>query len=367
MSIHEPPARHRGVMYATIAAIAALASPAAAGTIVYDSFDKPGGYTLSDYGAKWVNPYGLGEMAGNDTRNFAGGQFNIAATPFTTGYDFSVYDHLKYLGVSTQSFAVADKTSVTFSSTIRAATPGTDPGRVIEGTYSDGTKYAEKTLEGQQAAAVMNMIDFESGQLFDWFISGTQAFTLVERLPSAVTNPSLMPGDPGYVGIDLAYTQIINVVDIGAGPHDVAITYSDEGANASAYYYLDGKLISTVNNVGIPLDKQGVPFTGVYPSYGPGELLGDKIHNLVIGHGLFSLLDAFPFQLPERPDLAVSIPVENRIFGQGVDASFDDFKVKTFTTRPGFGAVPEPTTWALALMGFGLVGGALRRRRTQAA
>ncbi|WP_293859467.1 PEPxxWA-CTERM sorting domain-containing protein [Sphingomonas sp. SCN 67-18] len=29
-----------------------------------------------------------------------------------------------------------------------------------------------------------------------------------------------------------------------------------------------------------------------------------------------------------------------------------------------FGAVPEPTTWAMLIAGFGLVGGAMRRRRT---
>jgi hypothetical protein len=28
-----------------------------------------------------------------------------------------------------------------------------------------------------------------------------------------------------------------------------------------------------------------------------------------------------------------------------------------------FGAVPEPATWAMMVMGFGLVGGAMRRRR----
>ena len=29
------------------------------------------------------------------------------------------------------------------------------------------------------------------------------------------------------------------------------------------------------------------------------------------------------------------------------------------------GAVPEPATWAMMIVGFGLVGGALRRRRPQ--
>jgi hypothetical protein len=40
------------------------------------------------------------------------------------------------------------------------------------------------------------MIDFYTGQLFDWFVSGNTAFTLTERLSSAVT------GSPLFVGRD---------------------------------------------------------------------------------------------------------------------------------------------------------------------
>ncbi|HEX7945703.1 MAG TPA: DUF6081 family protein, partial [Phenylobacterium sp.] len=204
-------------------------------------------------------------------------------------------------------------------------------------------------LEGQQAAAVLNMIDFATGQLFDIFVSGSQIFTLAERLPSAVTNPALVPGDFGYVGLDKAYTQIVDVMDVGAGPHDVSISYYDSG---SVRFFVDGALMSHVDNVGVPLDVQGAPFTGTYPSLGPGEPLGGQIHSFSIGYGLFSLLDAFPFQHPERPDLSVSVPLSERIFGQGVIASFDNVSV----------SVPEPSTWALLILGFGLVGAAARRR-----
>ena len=34
-----------------------------------------------------------------------------------------------------------------------------------------------------------------------------------------------------------------------------------------------------------------------------------------------------------------------------------------FTTTAAIGAVPEPATWAMMIMGFGLIGGALRARR----
>jgi hypothetical protein len=46
------------------------------------------------------------------------------------------------------------------------------------------------------------------------------------------------------------------------------------------------------------------------------------MNSVVIGHGLFSLLDAFPFQHPEAPALNVSIPLNERLFGQGAKAKF---------------------------------------------
>ena len=296
--------------------------------LVYDDFSKPGkdGYTIVDYSMKWANPFGLGEMAstGGDTRSFKGNKFSVSAVPFTVGFDFSVYDHLKYIATSTQSFAVPARGSLTISSVIHAETPGTQPGRIINGTYiQSGLPYAQPTFEGQQAGAVMNMIDFTTGQLFDWFISGKRAFTLIERLPSTVT------GAPG-VGLDKAYTQIIDEFPITPGPQKVAIRYTRDGAISKVEFLLNGKVVSTVNNVGVPLDTQGKPYTGVYSSFGAtGELL--SVNSFAIGHGLFSLLDAYPFQHPARPDLAVSIPVTNRLFGQGARASFDSFTVETVT------------------------------------
>jgi hypothetical protein len=315
------------------------ASPAGAGvaarttTAIYDSFSKPGGYTLNDYAAKWSNPYGPGEMALNDTRNFTGGRFNVSAAPFQTAYDYSVYDHLKYIAISNQAFAVPASGAVEISSTIKASTPGTQPGRIIHGTYTaTGAPYAQPTIEGQQAGAVMNVVDFATGQLFDWFVSGSKAFTLIERLPSNVTGNTSDTSSPDYVGRQKLYTQIIREVPAAPGvTHRVSIRFSRNAAGSSVDYFLDGALVSHVVRVGVPLDAQGAPYTGTYPSLGAGEELGQKINYLVIGHGLFSLLDAFPFQHPEAPELSVSIPISERAFGQGAIATFDDFKVKTTT------------------------------------
>lgn len=56
----------------------------------------------------------------------------------------------------------------------------------------------------------------------------------------------------------------------------------------------------------------------------------------------------------------------------GLQSSFGEFNgfVPTsihsaFIGRSAFGAIPEPTTWAMLIMGFGLVGSAARRRRAR--
>jgi len=80
--------------------------------IVYDDFQKPGGYTLADYEAKWTI-LTLGEMSIEDTRRFDGHTFSLSATPFRTGKDSSVADHGKYIALSKQVFAVPEIGSVT--------------------------------------------------------------------------------------------------------------------------------------------------------------------------------------------------------------------------------------------------------------
>ena len=335
-------------------------------SVVYDNFQASGGYTLANYGAKWSNIYGLLDMDSNtnpnyngcghgDTRSFADGTFSIADAPFTCGADFSVFDHLKYIAISNQAFPVPANGSLTFSSVINAETPGTQPGRVVLGSYgppfsySSGAPYSATLLEGQQAGAVMNMINFSTGQLFDWFISGGRGFTLIERLPSSVTGNTTDVSSPDWVGPDKMYTQIIDEFPISPGPHKVAITYTrgTGNGNSTVEYFLDGRRMSKVKNVGVPLDRQnGVKWTGIYPSFGPGEDLKSKLNSFAIGHGTFSLLDAFPYQwgwnfgplgLACDPTFApicaasVSIPLSERLFGQGVNAHFDDFTVDTVT------------------------------------
>jgi hypothetical protein len=335
---------------AVFAAVAFAASGGATSpnktVVVYDDFS-------SGNNSKWSNPYGPGETAigGPDHREtFPNGTERVRAVPFQTGLDFSVYDHLKYMEVSNSYFPVPEKGSVEFSADMSAQTPGTVTPLTQQGIFGPSftwtnpsappvaPNYHANVLQGQQAGVVLNMVDFCTGQLFDWFLAGDTAFTLIERLPTNVTGNTANPGCPGasYVGRDKMYTQIAEEFPVGPGTHNVSIRYSAK--DNSVEYRFDGRLITKVKDVGIPLDKQGVKYTGTYPSLGPGESLAGQIHAFFIGHGLFSLIDAFPYQHPEAPELSVSIPVGNgnpadagraRLFGQGADGTWDNFVVTT--------------------------------------
>ncbi|WP_189196931.1 hypothetical protein [Micromonospora fulviviridis] len=95
--------------------------------------------------------------------------------------------------------------------------------------------------------------------------------------------------------------------------------------------------------MGVPLDRQGVAYAGTYPSLGPGEPLAGRIRSFSMAHGLFSLLDAFPFQYgctppdatgpgacdPRYASHSVSIAPAERAFGQGAIGSFRNFTVGT--------------------------------------
>jgi hypothetical protein len=278
---------------------------------------------------------GLGEMAVNDTRNVEGGKFSLSAVPFKTGAD-SIYDRAKYLAVSRESFPMPKDGWLQFSVDIKATTPGTQPGRVIHGHYTDtpdGTRpYAQSTIEGQQAAVMFNVTSVETGQAFHWFVSGSSVFALIERLPSSFTSPKLQSKNSAYVGLGRAYTQIIKSAPLEPGEtHAYAIRYTRNAIRSSVDYLLDGNLFTRVDRVGIPLDTEGMPYTGVYPSVdnAPGEELKERMDTFVMGHGLYSMLDPFPFQHPGAPQEAVSIPVAERLFGQGAQGEFGNFEVTT--------------------------------------
>ncbi|MFR9775433.1 hypothetical protein ACL02O_05175 [Micromonospora sp. MS34] len=66
--------------------------------------------------------------------------------------------------------------------------------------------------------------------------------------------------------------------------------YRQTPGRATVTHLPDNRVVATVDNVGVPLDSQGVPYSGTYPSLGAGEPLAGKIRSFSMGHGLFSLI-----------------------------------------------------------------------------
>lgn len=298
-------------------------------TIVYDDFNKQDGYTESDYLDKWNLPF-LQEDGGGviyeeeaiDKRNFDGGQLHLDATPFETWADSTV-DHIKYFATSDQTFSIPEDGSIMFSAEIDAETPGTDPSRPICPAEDEEDAECRTVLEAQQAGSTLHMLNHhETGALFDWFVAENTAFCLTERL--------LDPLAPG-VGLNRGYTQILEEFDI-SGEHTYGIRYTRAPEeHDQVEWLLDDEVVAQQRKVGIPLDVQnpGRYKDITWPSIdAEGELLKDKMNSFVIGHGLFSLLDEYPFH-PQYEDHFVSFPKEERIFGQGARATFDDFTVIT--------------------------------------
>src|SRR5438270_8299083 len=184
------------------------------------------------------------------------------------------------------------------------------------------------------SAVSLHMIDFYPGQLLDWLITTNLAYPLTERLPSSVSNPALTPGDPSYAGRNEMYTQNLNPIPTSPGPHHYAIRFTRTQTTSFTEYFLDGGLAARVERVGIPLDVQGVPYTGVFRSLGPGKPLVDQINSVTMAHGLVAVVDAFPFHHHESPELSVSISRQERLFGQGARGAFDNFDVTTVDDGP---------------------------------
>jgi hypothetical protein len=265
--------------------------------------------------ARWVHPFpldpGAHRMAAVRAR-----QLHLHDVPMSSTSD-DVHDAHKYFAMSTRRWAIPAHGQITVTADVRALTPGVQPGRVLPTT-------GRVLLDGQQAAATLHLTDLGgTGVVFDWFVGERTAFALYERL--------MLPG----VTQATAYTQIVQELTLPPsalpdGRHRYAIRFvRAPGALDRVEWLLDGSMVMSVDHIGIPLDRQpdapALPVT--YASLGPGELLGARVQALEVGIGIFSLLGEFPFnQVPGRE---VSIPREQRLFGQGVDATFGPLVVTT--------------------------------------
>lgn len=294
--------------------------------VLYDDF--AGG--APSYAQKWSLFFSLEQQFGaTNLPSFARGRLVLDADPFRGWMDASCApglpvcvnaDHIKYQALSTRAFAVPRRGSVTMSADIEGSTFGTRPGYVVPAT-------GRRLPEAQQAAAVIQLLDPTVGQTFDWFVSRHEALPKIERTIAPI----------GPVGLDRAYTQFLPAVRIRPGWHRFSIRYARGLApHDEADWFVDGRRVAVVHQVGIPLDVQNPARHGhiVFRSLGPGERVASRMNSVILGHGIYSFVDNFPFfpaysLFPAYQQFFVSIPRDQRIFGQGIAARFDNFRVRT--------------------------------------
>jgi hypothetical protein len=289
--------------------------------VTYDDFSN--GATHSN---RWFDVsafLGVGEPEVLSSMSFADGKMTFEATPFVTSFD-NALDHLKHLSMSTQSFAMPERGDLSVSADIDAETPG--------GTAFHRVPATGKILqESRQAAATLVLADAgDTGMRFMWWVSDMRAIAVYERAPL-----------DGSCALGTSFTQILGEVNLRGRSnhhrnpvHNFAIRFkrnTSRGNSDSVEWIVDGNIRIRQRAVGIP-DQGCGNHQPLFPAQGPGERLKDRLDSFNIGFGLASMVDSFPFNTCSTGNQ--SIPTDQRIYGQGASASYDNVKVKTVTRHP---------------------------------
>jgi PEP-CTERM motif len=154
--------------------------------------------------------------------------------------------------------------------------------------------------------------------------------------------------------------------------------YASRGVTFEAFGQVPGSILDQSSNFGINA-RSGVDFLAFNANLGSS---GERIRfasplsafSLYVGSGQFNALSVRYFGLGDI--LLSSQSIALTPIGQYQQLSFNGplSYVEIAPITPTwvaddlsftFGAVPEPATWAMMLVGFGLVGGAMRRRGSQ--
>lgn len=230
------------------------------------------------------------------------------------------------------------------------------------------------------AGAVVNLIDngsFEAGPLGNgpipsWVRTNTPDFAPSQDVPAAiirynntnayptgafgelVTPDNVVPASPDAVGSKAAYF----VGDFSVNETLSQLTYLGVGNYKIGFsYYLTQNGLNNVNNASLSAQILSVPVANTVITGTSGAqtwFYASGVARInVAGHYLTSLVynsNGFPSK-----DVVV-----DRVFG----VRTNETPTAIIPGTPSF--VPEPQTWAMFVLGFGLVGTTLRRRKSAA-
>lgn len=167
-------------------------------------------------------------------------------------------------------------------------------------------------------AAVMNVMDFESGIVLDFWVTNTAIYPFYERIASA---------DPEHANAQTFSSAFPPIARRVEDTHELEITHS--GEDKVVTWHVDGVQVASVSRLGHPdlgaqvvLDHGGTP-----QDVAPRQLLG--------GFGIMTLMDAtWPPSEVGLVDLGLHYEHPTRfyggadVYGQGVELLASDFRVE---------------------------------------
>jgi len=152
-------------------------------------------------------------------------RLKVTANPLTRAHDrVQILDNAKHMYFSRARVAVPEGGALAVEVRIAARGFGTRAGDLYDGFVS------------------YNLLDFESGCAFDFFIANDVIATVYARLP--------FPGVPAPASGDPRYFAVFKELDLPTAPaqaHDYRISY-DQGA-ATVRWWVDGALVNEEANV----------------------------------------------------------------------------------------------------------------------
>lgn len=233
----------------------------------------------------------------------------VTAEPMFTKDESGTASHLKWMVTSTQAFATAGHV-------VRARFRA---GARSFGTFGHpyGQDAADPESDIRLGAASLNVLDFESGLVFDFWIGNRTIVPMYERLR--------LPGMPGDYAAFTSVTEPISREPDAVNEFSVVV----DTAKGAVSWEIDGQIVAVVERTGPPapgwatvLDHGGIPRDAT-----PRQLL--------VGLGLMTLLDA---SRPPSPRGLVHAGVDlvsptefhggPTLFGQGVQLDVEDVRVE---------------------------------------
>ncbi len=291
-------------------------------------------------------------------RSMRSGAVTLSDVPFKPGTDFSVFDHLKYIGISTQTFTVPKVGTVTFEVDIAASTPGATAGHVVHGVYGPPGSWSladpdrpalhrdgARGPAGGRRAQHDRLLHRPALRLVRLRRIGVPAHRAAAHLRDRQHEQPRLPrrhGGRARQGLHPDHQE--HPAHAGPDPprRDLLLAQC-RSVQRRLRARWPGRRHGHQRRH--PARPAGQPVRGRAPTRRwAGREAADQINSLSIGHGLFSLLDAFPFQYgcspattspgagacsPESAAYSVSLSPAERSFGQGAEGVFSGFRVTT--------------------------------------